>query len=159
MVNNQINNQNSIPQNQPKVAEEKAATSVPPAPPSTNTPQVLNTTTTSTTSKRKKVLLGIATFWPLIYLAIFFIFTAYQFFVAFTNPPSEENGIPITFSIIFILHFMTMILMFILIIIYIRNVFKNDRIHKDKKGLWAVVLFLGNIIAMPIYWYLYIWKD
>ena len=26
------------------------------------------------------------------------------------------------------------------------------------KALWAIVLFLGNIFAMPVYWYLYIWK-
>jgi hypothetical protein len=25
--------------------------------------------------------------------------------------------------------------------------------------LWAVVLFLGNMIAMPVFFYLYIWPD
>jgi hypothetical protein len=39
------------------------------------------------------------------------------------------------------------------------NVFRNDQVEKDKKVLWAVVIFMGNMIAMPIYWYLYIWKD
>jgi hypothetical protein len=39
------------------------------------------------------------------------------------------------------------------------NVFRNDRVDKDKKVLWAVVLFMGNMIAMPIYWYLYIWRE
>jgi hypothetical protein len=43
--------------------------------------------------------------------------------------------------------------------IYIVNVFKNDRVSKDKKALWVVVLFLGNMIAMPVYWYLYIWEE
>jgi hypothetical protein len=42
---------------------------------------------------------------------------------------------------------------------YIVNVFRNDRVDKDKKALWAVVLFMGNMIAMPIYWYLYIWRE
>jgi len=26
-------------------------------------------------------------------------------------------------------------------------------------ALWANVIFLGDMIAMPIYWYLYIWKE
>jgi hypothetical protein len=39
------------------------------------------------------------------------------------------------------------------------NVFRNDHVDKDKKVLWAVVLFMGNMIAMPIYWYLYIWRE
>jgi len=43
--------------------------------------------------------------------------------------------------------------------IYIKNVFKNERISQDKKALWVVVLFLGGFVAMPIYWYLYIWKE
>ena len=49
--------------------------------------------------------------------------------------------------------------MFALLFIYIKNVFKNERISQDKKALWVVVLFFGNFIAMPIYWYLYIWKE
>jgi hypothetical protein len=46
-----------------------------------------------------------------------------------------------------------------LLVFYIRHVFQNDRMQEDRKMLWAVVLFLGNALAMPIYWYLYIWKD
>jgi cytosine/uracil/thiamine/allantoin permease len=46
-----------------------------------------------------------------------------------------------------------------LMVFYIVNVFRNDRVDKDKKALWAVVLFMGNMIAMPIYWYLYIWRE
>jgi multisubunit Na+/H+ antiporter MnhB subunit len=44
-------------------------------------------------------------------------------------------------------------------VIYIINVFGNDRVEKDKKALWAVVLFLGSILAMVVYWYLYIWRQ
>jgi hypothetical protein len=47
----------------------------------------------------------------------------------------------------------------ILLVIYIRHVFKTDRVPQDKKSLWAVVLLLGSMIAMPIYWYLYIWPE
>jgi hypothetical protein len=46
-----------------------------------------------------------------------------------------------------------------LTVFYMVNVFRNDRVDKDKKVLWAVVIFMGNMIAMPIYWYLYIWRE
>ena len=49
--------------------------------------------------------------------------------------------------------------MFGLIAIYIYDHFHNDKVDKDKKALWAVVLFFGNIIVMPVYWYLYVWRE
>lgn len=107
-------------------------------------------------SRSKKIILGIATFWPILYMVIFFLFVFSQFFTVFSS--SEFEGPPTGFLIIFGLHFLTIVLLFILLFIYVRNVFKNERISQDKKALWAVVLFFGNFIAMPIYWYLYIWK-
>ena len=51
-----------------------------------------------------------------------------------------------------------MILLMILLVIYIVNVFKNNTVESDKKALWAIVLFFGNIISMIVYWVLHIWK-
>jgi hypothetical protein len=56
-------------------------------------------------------------------------------------------------------HLFTMLWIMALTVFYMVNVFKNDRVEKDKKVLWAVVIFMGSMIAMPIYWYLYIWKE
>lgn len=47
----------------------------------------------------------------------------------------------------------------ILVGIYIGHVFKNPAIAADKRALWAVVLFFGNVIAMPVYWFLYVWRE
>ena len=57
------------------------------------------------------------------------------------------------------LHLLTMLEILVLLVIYIVHVFKTDSVPQDKKALWAVVLFLGNMLAMPVYWYLYIWKE
>jgi len=111
-------------------------------------------------SKNKKVVLGVATIWPIIYMVFFMLFVFSQLFVSFSGGPSEEPPIGSSLIlIIFALHFLTMILTFVLLFIYIKNLFNNDRIAQDKKALWTVVLFLGNFIAMSIYWYLYIWKE
>lgn len=63
------------------------------------------------------------------------------------------------FNVIFILHFAVIILSIALIAFYVIYLFKTDRIASDKKALWAVVLFLGSFLAMPVFWYLYIWRE
>ena len=102
-----------------------------------------------------KILLGLATLWPFAYLALFFIFILSSFFFLSAGPEAD----PVSFRIIFLVHLLTMLWILALTVFYIVNVFRNERVDKDKKVLWAVVLFMGNIIAMPIYWYLYIWKE
>jgi hypothetical protein len=106
--------------------------------------------------KPTKVLLGLATLWPFFYLILFFvvIFSTIVFV-----PGSGEPGPPPLIALILPLHLFTMLAGIALIVFYIVNVFKNDRVEKDKKALWAVVLFMGSMIAMPIYWYLYIWRE
>jgi hypothetical protein len=49
--------------------------------------------------------------------------------------------------------------MFGLLTFYMVYLFRTDRIGQDKKALWAVALFLGNLIAMPVFFVLYIWPD
>jgi hypothetical protein len=51
-----------------------------------------------------------------------------------------------------------MFIMIGLLVFYIVHLFKNPAIAGDRRALWAVVLFLGSIIAMPVYWFLYIWR-
>jgi hypothetical protein len=101
--------------------------------------------------KSSKVLLALATIWPLIYM-VFFIG------VIFLNLFMGDNQ-GFIWAIIIPLHLLTMLWIIALTIWYMVNVFRNDRVNKDMKVLWAVVLFMGNVIAMPIYWYLYIWQD
>lgn len=76
------------------------------------------------------------------------------FAIASATVPSER-----IFFIILPIHLLTMIIIVALLTFYIINVFRNDRVNKDMKILWAVILFFGSFIAMPIYWYLYIWRD
>ena len=46
-----------------------------------------------------------------------------------------------------------------MIAIFVIDIFRNAKVKQNQKALWAVVIFFGYIIAMPIYWYLYIWKE
>jgi len=109
--------------------------------------------------KSTKIILCTATLWPILYIAIFFVFAFTLIFLFSQKGATPLNIKPTWFFIIFCLHFLTILWIIILEAIYILNVFRNNRVEKDKKALWAVILFLGSIIAMPIYWYIYIWRE
>jgi hypothetical protein len=48
------------------------------------------------------------------------------------------------------------LLLFLIFMIYLGRM-KN--IDNGKKWLWRGLMFFGNVIAIPIFWYLYIWKE
>src|SRR5947209_16991812 len=103
-------------------------------------------------SKPTKVILGIATLWPGAYLVFFFVSWFYLLFR--TLQESDGRGPPTGFFVtLFVLHGITILWIFALLAVYLTNIFKNQRVANDKKALWAVALFLGNVIAMPVYWY------
>lgn len=102
--------------------------------------------------KSSKILLALATIWPFLYMILFMGVAVSSVFLR-----GNEPGL--IWAVIIPLHILTMLWMIGLTVFYMVNVFRNDRVNKDMKVLWAVVLFMGSIVAMPIYWYLYIWRD
>jgi hypothetical protein len=102
--------------------------------------------------KSSKILLALATIWPFFYMILFMGVVVSSFFMG-----GNEPGF--IWAVVIPLHILTMLSIMGLTIFYMVNVFRNDRVNKDMKVLWAVVIFMGSIIAMPIYWYLYIWRD
>jgi len=113
-------------------------------------------------SRNSKILLGLATVWPILYIFIFVIFVAFMAFYMAADfahggmPPSHP---PVAFFVLIPLHILSILLVGGLLTYYIVDLFRTTRIPNDMKALWAVVLFFGNIISMPIYWYLFIWKE
>ena len=111
-------------------------------------------------SKSAKIVLGFLTILPLIYFVVFISYVVVTISGALRSG-GAPGDLPIfpNFYVLFVLHMIVMILLIGLTIFYIVNVFRNDRVHENRKVLWAVVLFMGNIFAMPIYWYLHIWSE
>ena len=103
----------------------------------------------------QKKLLGVLTAWPFAYI-ILFIFAIIG--LVTTQPGDLEiGGLPLL--LFMLVHFLTIALSIGLQIFYIVNVFKNERIGKDQRIIWVLALFFGGLFAMPIYWYLNIWRD
>ena len=98
------------------------------------------------------ILLAITTVLPVVYM--FYFFSA-------IGPPGAHISVEESraqFELLWRLHLGTMGLMVALLVVYIVYLFKTEHVPKDKKALWAVVLFMGNVIAMPVFWFLYVWK-
>jgi len=100
-----------------------------------------------------KIFLGVLSFWPFAYFVLLFFFM-------FAMVGTAEPGEPPEFVFVIIpLHFLTFLSIFGLMVYYIVNVFLNEKLPQSKKALWAAVLFLGNMMAAPFYWYFYIWCE
>jgi hypothetical protein len=115
-----------------------------------------------TLSKPTKVALGLLTVWPLAYMCLFFAMIAFFMFTimaaARSHGPAPE-GIDFWFFVVFALHFATALLTMGLMVFYIVHLFQTNLVANDRKVLWAIVLFMGGPIAMPIYFWLYLWRE
>ncbi len=113
-------------------------------------------------SRQAKIIVGVATFWPIVYVAFFVGFiAALVISQGFGSPQvgGPDDGVPKWFIVFLLFHIMTGLLVIGLMIFYIVDLFRNPRVPGEMKALWAIVLFLGNLVSMPVYWYLYIWRE
>jgi len=63
------------------------------------------------------------------------------------------------FGVVWALHLVTALETVVLIVPYVVFLWHTDRVRQDKKALWTAVLVFGGIVAMPVFWYLYIRQD
>ncbi|HTS83254.1 MAG TPA: hypothetical protein VMH40_21840 [Myxococcaceae bacterium] len=111
-------------------------------------------------SKGVKLLLGVATLWPLLYLGLFVGWWLSMMLRMSSGHPWVPMQGPLGgMGLVFGLHCLTMAWVAGLLVVYIVDVFRNPRVRNEQKALWAVVLFLGNVFAMPVYWSLHVWPE
>ena len=104
-------------------------------------------------SKVWKLLLGAVTVWPVAHLVLFVVAAFHSIITGQTKEPTR------LWEIIIPLHLLTILIIVVLMAFYVVNVIRNDRIKSDMKAVWAIVIVIGGPIALPIYWYFFIWKD
>lgn len=96
-------------------------------------------------SKPTKTLLGLITLVPYIFLGLMFI--------NFLTFPQEllTNQLQTTIRISALL-WTTGLLAY-----YAWHLFHGKVLDSEKRLLWSIVLLVGNVFTMPIYWYKHIW--
>ncbi len=105
----------------------------------------------------QKKLLGFATLWPIGYM---FFFVGFIILIISLSSGGGELGAisGLLFVALMVLHFLTIFLILGLQIYYIVHAVKNALLTQNGKIAWIVAFFFGGFVAMPIYWYLSIWK-
>lgn len=101
----------------------------------------------------RRWLIGLATLWPLTYFALFFLVIAVATISGGGNPGDD---LLVAEPVLLALHFATIIVIIALLVFYVRDAYRSPQIPDDRRTFWAVVLCMGNAIAMPIYWWLYV---
>jgi hypothetical protein len=103
------------------------------------------------------VLVSVASL-PAAYVAFFMIGWVYTVVLNFV-----VEGPPVGY---FIYHWLVIWKLFLislisaagLIVASMIHVVITNRLNPEAKGLWLLLLLIGNVVALPLYWYLNIWR-
>ncbi len=111
-------------------------------------------------SKTPAIILGILTFLPFLGLLAIFALVVFEIIILlFSDTPFN------LFLYLSYLNYIVPILSGFLIIyvglgiFYFVHIIQNKFLDREKKILWVVVLISLNGLAMPFYWYMYLWKN
>lgn len=99
--------------------------------------------------KAGKILIGIATFLAVAYIALFLFWILSDYFHIGATIPSW----------FFIIHMLYMILAIFLLIFYIIKIIKNEKLESNKKVMWVLLLLFFNVVTMIAYYFLHILRD
>jgi hypothetical protein len=102
-------------------------------------------------------MLGILTVWPLLYILLIGGVT----FLAVIADAGRSRHVlhEALFGTLLLMHLAVLFLVMGLTAFYIVYLFTTERVPQSRKAFWGVVLLLGNVIAMPVFFGLYIWPD
>ena len=121
-----------------------------------------------TLNKPVKILVGLGTLWFAVYPFLFMAVWLFSFAgmglwsMDAPNPNTGPESMPFfmfPFLLIFPIHFCTIFLGFILMAFYLIHVIKNTKADETVRIILGIGTFFMPFIAMPIYYYVYIWLD
>jgi hypothetical protein len=105
-----------------------------------------------------RILFAVGAIFPYLSVLLSLLILGIPFFIFLAT--EDGSYVKITSlmlsKVVLPLYLITILVFAVTMLLYIINVFRNDRIGEDKKITWAFVLLIGNLILMPAYWYLYI---
>lgn len=101
------------------------------------------------TTGGKLALLAVS-LWPVFYLGVFVLWILNTFLGwGDWTPPG---------GLVFAGHCTTMLVTLALSGWYIYAVVKHPSLDQTMRLVWILVLFQFNVFAMPVYWYLHVWR-
>lgn len=117
-------------------------------------------------SPAKKLSLGVATFWPLIYVPAFILLMvlwAAGVAWAAADPksgPGVDSPLFVTFGVgAMIGHLLTAADTVVVLIYYIFHMMTNERLSEQRKITWAILMITTSALAAPAYFVVEIWRE
>ncbi|HET7024702.1 MAG TPA: hypothetical protein VFI39_05815 [Gemmatimonadales bacterium] len=87
-----------------------------------------------------------------------FPLAAVPLFLYVLFPQAEASPTPITSSFM-IDSVLLVIAAFLAMAIFIAFVWRSRRVPRADKRLWSLLIIVGSLFTMPVFWFLYIWKE
>jgi hypothetical protein len=76
-----------------------------------------------------------------------------------TSEPEVPLAFPAGIMLLFGAHFLTIILVMGLMPLYVILAVKDERHDQTIRIIWVVLMCMVGMFAMPIYWFLYVWRE
>ncbi len=108
--------------------------------------------------KRTALLaLGILSLWPLIYAVLFFAVFAIEVAADAMAGASVLEALEADW-LLPIPHLATMGIIAVLVIAYEVLLLRTRRVSRQNRPAWAAALVMANVVALPIFYYWYVWR-
>ena len=111
-------------------------------------------------NRSSKIVLGILTLLPLLFAISLMGFIVINFLsVFFSREPVMPMMLFSYLSYVLPYVFPIVLLSLGLFVFYIVHIVQNSFLDTEKRILWITVVFFTHAVAIPIYWYIHIWKN
>lgn len=107
--------------------------------------------------RKARVPMGVA----MLYAAVWFAICAACVNSGLWPPhgPDEFRTVIPLFMVAFVFHGLAVMCVIGVTALCLAHAVGNKRLSNNGKIAWALVLFFLHMLAMPVYWYLYIWRE
>lgn len=99
------------------------------------------------------IVLLVLTLLPIGYILYFLGFVIYALLSIPENPPSHYSMV-----VLFILHGTTMLIQLGLLGFCLWYLLRVPGLSPEVRLMWVVLLIVANVLIMPVFWYIFIWK-
>lgn len=116
-----------------------------------------------TLTRGQVLAVGALTLWPAVYVVLFiasvFGLIAFAGVQAGTTPGADPGAaLPVGVVVLFAAHCLTLTLAVALVVFYVVHAARSPALDSQARVVWIVVLLLGGMLAMGVYWYLQLWR-
>jgi hypothetical protein len=109
-------------------------------------------------SRTRLLWLGLVTVWPLFYAAVL-LAPPWTHLAHVLYRSHRGEPLSLVYAGAVLLHLVTIATAGGLLLYYLLDLSRTKRVVEEQRLPWALLLLLTSVISMPIYWYLFLWRQ